>query len=57
MRSSCRTPVPALACHHNGMGAIPGATLIGGSMTSDLDALRAAAADDSIGGVLESVSR
>ena len=29
--------------------AEPGATLIGGSMTTDLDALRAAAADDSIG--------
>lgn len=41
--------MPALACHHNGMGAIPGATLIGGSTTNDLDALRAAAADDSIG--------
>lgn len=30
--------------------AEPGATLIGGSTTTDLDALRAAAADDSIGG-------
>lgn len=30
-------------------GSYPGATLIGGSTTTDLDALRAAAADDSIG--------